>query len=228
VESKLWVIVPAAGESRRFKEAGYFTPKPLLKIRDNGGLSLRMVTHVIANLPPVTCRDVIVGLPAGVEPVVPFYKYLSIINTEGQADTVFQMIQKLPFDDSVLVLDCDMMLEPNDIQKLIDLLQIYDVTVAVAETFDPNSSRVDSVPFPTRFVEKEPISQYGIVGARGFKKIRNLTQAIVRANIDIHTELYLSHAMNYCMGTKYAHIVTEFTDLGTPERIREIGWEIVS
>ena len=212
--SKLWVVIPAAGKSQRFIDAGYLTPKPLLRLEAPDGKIGPMIEFI---------KDTV---PKGLEII----EILHLEKTVGQADTVYQGIKDLPSDDSCLILDCDTLLQTIDIQKLISLLGIYDMSLLVAETFDPNASRVDQIPFPTRFVEKEPISQFGIIGARAFKDIGFLTLALKRT-LDRcairSTEPYLSTAINHYPGTKFAHLITEYVDLGTPQRIKEAGWEIV-
>lgn len=232
--SDLWVVVPAAGQSRRFREAGYHTPKPLLRIENTDGLTASMIMHVLSSLPPTgdKTRDerILVGLPEDVDILVPFYPYRLIPKTLGQADTVYQLIQELPGEDSVLVLDCDMILDPLDIEALMHAVELYDVAIAVTTSFDPNASRVDQVPFPTRFVEKEPISQYAIVGARAFKSIDLLRKALKRT-IDRYKSLgqepYLSVVINHYPGVKYTHQITKYTDWGTPQAILESGARII-
>ncbi len=230
--SNLWRVVLAAGESKRFKEAGYTTPKPFLRIRDSIGLSMPMIVHVVSNLPPVGDKDfyrTVVALPIGTEyGFGPTTKYIE--TTKGQADTVLQIVKNLPHEDSILVLDCDTILQTKDIQKLIEMNSVYGVTLAVTETFDPNVSRVDQVPFPTMFVEKEPISQYGIIGARCFRSNLLLIEAleeVMKECAETGKEPYLSMALNHYPGTKFALVIDKFEDWGTPERIKESGAEII-
>lgn len=227
----LWVIIPAAGKSQRFRDAGYETPKSLLRLESPSGAILPMVTHVRLTIDPsFDPRRILVGLPMDYT-TEDSMNFIGIEHTLGQADSIYQMIQNLPQEDSVLVLDCDMLLRSPDINRLIEMLGVYDVSIAVAKTFDPNSSRIDQIPYPTRFVEKEPISEYGIVGARAFKNIGLLSKALKRT-IERYKALaqepYLSVAINHYPGTKFAHVVTNFVDLGTPERIKAAGWRIVS
>lgn len=243
--SNLWVVIPAAGKSQRFIDAGYTTIKPLLELKAPNRKTALMLDFVYNTVPKGL--PIIVGLPMGTKLDIGdrsimdcieegldaaeqssdkhFIQYID--KTRGQADSVYQMIKHLSSNDSCLILDCDMLLRTDDIQKLIDLLQVYDVTIAVTETFDPNSSRVDSIPFPSQIVEKQPISQYGIVGARAFKSIDLLTKALKKTLKESVTEPYLSHAIGGYSGVKYAHLISEYVDLGTPERIREAGWEII-
>ena len=229
--SDLYILIPAAGESLRFKELGYSTPKPFLKIQDSTGLTLSMLTHVISNLPPnMDIEKIIVGIPPGYEPCS--YGEFRIINkTVGQADTILQLLEGIPNKSRILVLDCDMILDPKDILQMLNILEVYDVVVAVAETFDPNASRVDNAPLFSICVEKEPISQYGIVSARLFKNAGLLSDAlknrVKHCELD-NTEPYLSEAINlYFSPMKWAHLIYQYEDWGTPQRILESGAKIV-
>lgn len=228
--TKLVVVILAAGESRRFKEAGYSLPKPLLRLKNPKGEEGRMIDHLVAEFPDWLFASVIVALPKGTSPGTLGSRIMYIEHTTGQADSAYQIVKTLPDNNNVILLDCDMILNIKDILLLIEMIKIYDVSIAVAETFDPNSSRVDQIPFPTRFVEKENISQYGIVGARCFKNAKLLTHALKKTLErceEKHVEPYLSLAINYYPGIKFAHLITEYVDLGTPQRIKEAGWEIL-
>ena len=234
--NKLWVVIPAAGESKRFKDAGYLNLKPTLFLKSNVGFCATMLGHVFESMPyTVDEGSVVIALPYGihlptdVKDCVSDLHTVHIEHTTGQADTIYQAIQFLPSEDSVLIQDCDTILKTKDVQFLINNLQVYDMTLAVTKTLDPNASRVDRVPFPTRFEEKKPISEWGIIGVRGFNNIGRLRSALSWAILHNHTEEpYLSMAMNEYAGTKFAHKITEYVDLGTPERIKEAGWEILT
>lgn len=248
--SKVWIIIPAAGKSQRFIDAGYTKIKPLLELEAPDGKKDWMMNFVEDSVPKGYTR--IIALPEGLKfsseelGGMTLWECLEstlnmvedrqfekhwiqyIERTKGQADTIYQVTRHLPQDDSCLILDCDMILKTRDIQQLIDLLQVFDVTIAVTESFDPNASRIDQIPFPRKFVEKEPISQYAIVGARGFRSIDKLGLALEKTLDECgDKEPYLSMAINNYEGSKFALMITEFTDLGTPKRIEEAGWKIV-
>lgn len=231
MNSNLYVIILAAGESKRFKEKGYTQCKPLLPIT-YAGATLSMLSWVILTLGEIREPfNLLIAYPANLPlPVIELAQssYVLIRETRGQADSLRQALAYVPENSRVLVLDCDMVLKRSDIQTLLDLLQTSDISIAVTETFDPNASRVDTVPFPTRFVEKEAISQWGIVGARAFKNSTLLIEALDEVLYlgNLHVEPYLSTAINYYPGTKVAHIVSDYLDWGTPDRLENTGARI--
>ena len=224
----MWVLITTAGGSKRFKAEGYTKSKALLNLRSPEGVEDLMINHVRRSIPEG--HNILIAHTEKYFPLQPHDFRVYLPSTVGQADTILQTLAELPPDKPIIVLDCDTILEQRDIKVLIDSLQIYDVTLAVTETFDPNASRVDQVPFPTLFVEKEPLSQWGIIGARGFSDIGLLTYALQRTMGECRhdgTEPYLSMAMNHYTGSKFAHVIDTYVDLGTPERVRNAGWEIL-
>ena len=217
--SDLHILIPAAGRSTRFAAQGYTTPKPFLQIRDRNGVSKRMVDHV-ADSAPIGLTHIL--YPAGAP------------DSSGQAESVLILVNQVldQLDDArVLVLDCDMVLPRAVLIVLEKVLSVYSMSVAVAETFDPNASRIDSFPFPRVFAEKQPIGKWGIVGARAFRSARNLKTALeytISVAKRTGSEPYISEAMNYYPGTAVAIPTDDFQDWGTPERVAASGATIVS
>ena len=223
----LWVIILAAGQSRRFLEEGYRLPKPLIRLRSKDGAECSMLSHVEDSL-PVGFKNVVAVLNQNVFSPKDFVgQKFFIKETQGQADTAHQAMKAINEDQKVLLLDCDMILDAVDLLAIASSLNFYDVSVAVTETFDPNASRVDQVPYPSMFAEKEPISQWGIVSARGFKSSKGLEAVLNHALGKGGMDISLSNALNYYHGSKYAHVIKNYADLGTPQRIEQSGWKIL-
>lgn len=223
------VLVLGAGESKRFRDKGIRIPKPLLNI-DFLGKTASMLSHVQDGIPE--SLEILTVLAEGYDPPNDIRGgVIHIRPTRGQAETVYRVLSIIKEDRPVLVHDCDMLLDALDVGALVDWLEKYAMTVAVTETFDPNASRVDKIPYPDVFVEKQPISKWGIVGARGFASSKEIIQCIeieLRKNINtIDYEPYLSEAMNHIPGMALAHQISDFVDWGTPERIYESGAKIV-
>lgn len=224
----LWAIILAAGKSQRFVDEGYTTPKPLLRLRSKGGAECSMLSHIEDSI-PIGLDHIFVVLSEGIEKPKDFLgRVIKIRDTKGQADTALKAIkQEIDVNKKILLLDCDMILTTYDQIKIVESLDFYNITVAVTETFDPNSSRVDRIPYPTKFAEKEPISQWGIVSARGFSSAKDLELSLQYAISAEGDKISLSTAMNYHRGSKYAHVITKYIDLGTPQRIEQSGWKIL-
>jgi len=217
-------IILGAGESRRYKEDGHLKPKPLLIVRREFSTS-SMLQHVRGTVPPGCI--VVAALPSNCEPPPDFHDPVFYIKeTRGQADTAYQVLECLKPEDSVIILDCDMIVPMSYQRILLDALQLFDTSVLVTESFDPNASRVDRVPYPTKFVEKSPISEWGIVGARAFKRVSMIRKAL-KYVLDAlpNEEPYLSTAMNFYPGKHFAQVIdsNDYYDWGTPDRLRQTG-----
>lgn len=195
---------------------------------------MSMLAHVISRIP----REfgIVVGLrPAHLSYLRDFRgEVRRIETTSGQASTVLQMARTINPLDSVTVMDCDTLLEQEDICELGKLVTPghYDAAVAVGMcTQDTAMSRVDQIPFPTLFVEKRYISQWGMVSARSFARPGELARVlseIVREHEAAGREPYLSEALNRYPGKKIAHVVTRWTDWGTPEKVRSSGAHVAT
>src|SRR5262245_47681586 len=91
------IIILAAGQSRRFKDAGYMTPKPFLNIEWRNK-TCKMVQHVIGTIPYVYHNNIIIATPP---------------DSKGPADTVLKTMTHV--EHSCLILDCDILNHTNDL-----------------------------------------------------------------------------------------------------------------
>lgn len=227
-DRRIRVLIPAAGDSVRYREAGYDLPKYALRISFNGTTDT-MLGHVLRSVPEEI--DVMIGVRRN-SPVVlslqrKFYETTLVESTSGQADTVRQMLRGVPAEDSAIVMDCDTLVLREDMERVIDLLKTWSAVVLVAENrSDRSMSRVDHVPHPTVFVEKKDISQWGMVSVRAFQSAGTLwsvLEQIVEEHREIETEPYLSHALNRYPGVKYALVTKSYVDWGVPVKLKLSG-----
>ncbi len=224
----LTVVILAVGESRRFKKEGYDTPKQFLTI-EHQGVKASMLEHVNRTLPPFVSRLFV--LPNYTRPPADLQidtnDWITIMQTGGQAESAINAMKYVHEGHSVMFLDCDMLLARSDLDFMLRSLFIYDGVVAVTKTFDPNASRVNAVPHPTFFAEKEAISEWGIVSARGFKDYFKLVTALhagILSDRFNQRHPYLTGTLMNYPGKIYAHVLQKpIVDWGTPERVRASG-----
>ncbi len=223
-----WIVMPAAGESQRFKDAGYQTPKHLLRVRyrDYEG---SMLAHVISRVPVVF--EVVVGVQ---ERTQTDWRGETVVigRTSGQAESVLRTLRDIPEGDSVTVMDCDTLLTQDDIEEVSALGSRtgYSAAVAVGYDSDLAMSRVDQIPYPTLFAEKRYISPWGMISARAFSEVgelREVLEQVVREHRSAGREPYLSEVLNRYSGLKIAHVVHDWTDWGTPEKLHKSGAEVI-
>lgn len=223
-DRRIRILIPAAGESARYREEGYDLPKHMLRVT-YGGINGTMLGHVLEYVPKD--MDVLVGVRQAVPDLHPRVMTTVVEHTAGQADTVRQMLEEVDIDDGVIVMDCDTLVLKEDVYRIRNLMAEWSAVVLVAENrYDRSMSRVDHVPHPTVFVEKKDISQWGVVSVRAFHNaglLRGTLRQVVDEHRQIGTEPYLSHVLNRYPGTKYALVTKEYTDWGVPEKLRRSG-----
>jgi hypothetical protein len=154
-----------------------------------------------------------------------------IKSTNGQADTVAQINEKLYQDDDypVLVINSDQMfLYP--LETFLAQVQEFEAGVLVFEgNRNPVFSYVDDFPVFQKAAEKQAISPWAIAGAFYFKSTDILHKAFKiqepeqRQDDALLTrgESYLSHTLNFIEGAKLAVFTTPHKVIGwgTPEQL---------
>jgi NDP-sugar pyrophosphorylase family protein len=226
----MYVIILAAGQSKRFLEAGIDIPKPFLEIVWRG-TSVYMLQHVI-NTIPFKFAGVHIAVPPGTEFKAPRVWSTEINETKGPADTALQMVSILgDYDtgawDSYLILDCDILNTTNDLDKLSELNHSG---VLVSRSANPAFSYVDKIGSFNHIEEKNRISEYAVQGAyfihkSAYNEFVNLSKLIIEAK----QEPYLSHVFDAMLSEKIA-LKTSYTPIswGTPRDLILSGARIAT
>lgn len=243
----LHLLIPAAGDSRRFAEAGYTKPKGLLMMKWRGKRRT-MIEHVVEgvsySIPPVIgCKPE--DMDAFRRALPKEYVLVPIKNSIGQADTVCRLACSSGIDDqdSLLVVNSDnafcigrkklanlvihSYLEPQNEQQTGDVGAV--VFKATAERY----GYINSFPQFTYGVEKKSISNYALAGAFFFRRKRILMDAwhdwyrsnreAAEASLTTIAEPYLSSLFARMPVTKYAIEIerAQLHEWGTPQTISE-------
>lgn len=225
------ILIPAAGLSQRFRDAGYNIPKPWLTLRhehwgvgtmlEKIGEGLTLLQRGFENF------DVLVGCPPGYISPVGFT--VPIVKTQGQADTIKQLCEygHNGDDHRVVVLNSDVLVNSDKIRQLLDAVDhLHSMALLVHMSNDPQLSYVDKIPQPSRYEEKNPISSYGITGAWAFRSKGGLHFSLEAAMKNKEkNEVYLSAALGHFQWP-YAIDAGGFVDLGTPEAVALHGYTI--
>lgn len=230
-------LIPAAGGSRRYNDAGYAGTKALLTVEYNH-VHLPMIQHVIQTIPPIVER-VIVGCRG--EDVAAFYdvcETVPITGSVGQADTLLQMLEHVE-EGQVLIVNCDALLPKHILECLLLLTSEHNsVATVVCDVSFPNWSYVDSIICPSKFVEKprpQGAWRWGMAGAWAFRSSKDLRTALKMVVEDFKAdpissgEVYLSTALNHIPGQKHA-VMTRLeyvVDWNTPEALVASGGRIL-
>ena len=220
------VIIPAAGAGRRFKEAGYKNPKPLIDV-----LGKPMIQMVLESVVPSSSARVVVVVPAGFpETHGPPHEVFELDHvTDGAARTVLMAIhgKQMDPDAPLLVSNSDQILD----LKVLDFLhevKDYDGGIVVFPCPDKNPkwSFAQIKDGQIRQVaEKQPISTWATAGvywwARTADFMRSATEMICRDE-RTNDEFYVAPTFNEMirrglMVAPYFIKASEMHGLGTPE-----------
>lgn len=227
------VMVPAAGRSTRFQEAGYETPKPDLVVEYGKPKSRKkMLDWALASMPSTIIGPIVVGyrhdMRGPERPHVPVW----IHNSRGQAHTLLLMINAAcQHDEPILVINSDVVFVQQDLMRICEEVERgADTGVLVYRSGSEALSYVDRMPYASRFAEKRVISDFAMAGAWAFRSCWELEKHLKTACTHGFGEPYLSHAMNRMRGVHacYQTEASRVLDWGTPEALAATGARIVT
>ena len=234
------IIIPLCGIGKRFQDAGYDSPKPLIKIFN------KTIIHRVLDCLDVSKDDKIFIIyhnsldeynfsinpknnPKNNPNVVfiPIYK-----RTLGAAETVkigIEEIKKQEHLKSCLIIDCDTVYNTNILKKIRKLKTngvVYFEDVEINPIYSYITLEDDKI---TDIKEKEKISNYANTGAYYFTDINELhmyCKKIIENNIMCKNEYYTSCVIKEMLvdGKEYKGIKINksfYTSFGTPEDVEE-------
>ena len=245
---KLHIIVPMAGEGSRFKEIGIDTPKPLIEF-DNKPLfinAMKTVDNVPFDSITFIVRKEHIEKWHIDEVIKKWYPEAFIIaiekTTRGAAETTFFAIRELilnniaDFTDSMLIMDCDVMVDSAEWKAIIANPK-FDGVLLSFEANDPRYSYAAVVKGKVvKTAEKSVISSHALTSPYFIKKIEDFVDSFHEmeefhdANGDMtYKELYVSILYNFMIANGKKIILVnadKITSLGTPEELEKAKEEL--
>jgi len=231
--SKLTVVIPAAGQGSRFAKAGWKKPKPFIDINGAPMLNLVVNNTVPAN---AQCR-----LLLREEHIIPYSHEINSIKTEnvhidivqklteGTACTVLQSSDSFT-STSLLVANSDQFVDFDVEAFLRDARERQldgSILVFKEPTMDPKWSyaQLDLRGYVTKVAEKTPISELATVGIYYFssgQRFINAASKMIANNDRVNNEFYVCPVYNYMIsgGAKVGVFEVDKScmwGLGTPE-----------
>jgi NDP-sugar pyrophosphorylase family protein len=205
------LLLPMAGNGKRFADAGYATPKPFLLVD-----GVAMYQRAIADLPKCSTQIFISKIPLPQE--AEKSKVIEISNTtDGQAATCVLAKDYINNTDALFIAPCDNGMVYN-IDALVALQKNADVIVF---TFR-NNPAVKDIPNQYGWVEvagekvthisckkaisNTPHKDHAITGAFWFKQGNYFVLAaekMIAENRKINNEFYVDECMNDCIALGY-------------------------
>lgn len=226
------VIVPMAGEGKRFKDAGYTLPKPLIDVcgkpmivRALESLGIEGKYHfVVRNNQYIT--DTIFAIDT-VKPKSDFHLVQN--TTQGAAASCLKFENKIDPEEELVIVNCDQIMNWNS-ESVLQSLSKYDGGVVTIRSNDPKHSYVKMEDdLAVSFREKEVISDHALTGIHYWKKANyfftSANKMIMLNQKSANGEFYVAPTYNHLI-KEGLHIGSyminddEINFVGTPDDLR--------
>jgi len=245
------VIVPVAGEGKRFKEAGYYDPKPFIRVAGR-----RMLEWAFDPIPQdwkihlVSQKDHLYSLQGWIEtsPTVwsdhPGVTLMHVLGlTQGAACTVLAAAVGLPPDEPAAVMNGDQWFRVGELPGFGQglealqrqaLVENWDGYILSFKANEPRWSyaKSDKEGFVMSVAEKTMISDDATVGFYWFRKAHDLVRGIawmLANDTRVHGEFYVCPVYNELIFNYRKKIklvpVEEMWSLGIPEDVKKFEQE---
>jgi HAD superfamily hydrolase (TIGR01509 family) len=232
------IIIPLCGIGKRFQEAGYDLPKPLITVFDK-----KMIERVLDSIHYSSEDNLFIIYHHSLEEygfstfiktydlhiqLIPIYK-----RTDGAAETILYGIQhiqqhRLSTTLQTLLIDCDTIYHVPILEKLREISTSATICFEDMESNPIYSYVCVENGQIIEIKEKEKISSYANTGAYFFQNINELQyhcDAIIQKNIRYKNEYYISCVIQHMIDTGIPfQAVTihrsNYSSLGTPEELQ--------
>lgn len=221
------VVMPMAGEGRRFKEAGYVLPKPLI---DVGGRPMIAVATETLGMPEA--RHIYLAGSShlrdwATEPILRSLAAAVEVHavgrlTDGAARTVMLARELIDHDRPVVVANSDQWIGWDADAGLHTMVcKRWDAAALYFEAPDMDRkwsyAELDG-DMVTRTAEKDPISTHALCGVFMYRRGRDLIRSIdsmMERGQKVNDEWYVAPSLNF-LGGRIGAIRAEMRGLGTP------------
>ncbi len=236
MDDRTTVVIPMAGEAKRFTEKGYHHPKYLLTVR--GKPMLQWVLESLA-LPEANYVFVVrsthrqtYALDALFEQLAPRHRVVELgAPTEGAACTVLRAFEAevVPPNAPLIIANCDQWLtwDPQAYEAACQATHV-DGGILVTPRLNPQMSfaeiRLGRV---TAVAEKRPISPWATCGVYHFTRAGDFQQGaqrMIQRNARVRGEFYVCPVYSELLSAGATILpvkTTDFWGLGTPEDLEE-------
>jgi NDP-sugar pyrophosphorylase family protein len=202
------IVMPMAGRGKRFADAGYAVPKPLIPVHGRP-----MTEVVIANLRPTQPHRFVFLILREHADAFGFDRHLlswapgSEVRyveqvTEGAACTVLLARDLIDTDDPLMIANCDQWVDVaiDDYLAAMDR-DSADGLIMTMWADDPKWSfvRFDAAGKVVEVVEKQVVSNEATVGVYNFRRGRDYVRAadaMIAANLRVNNEFYVAPTYN--------------------------------
>lgn len=230
------IVIPMAGEGKRFRDAGYAVPKPFIDVKGKTMLewSLESLYTEDSRFILIARADHLQGYEYVLERIRKKYPIVVLTIdklTEGMALTVLVAEDMINNGDSLLIGACDQAVDVPMQDFIGDARgRSLDGSLMTFYTTDPKWSyaKIDERGFVVETKEKIPISTHANVGLYYFARGRDFVQAaslMIAKNDRFGSEFYVAPVYNYAIADGKKIGIFEIAEsqmhgLGTPEDLQ--------
>jgi dTDP-glucose pyrophosphorylase len=233
-------LIPMAGEGNRFKERGYLTPKPLIKIE-----GLPMIIRALGCLPKaqqniLIVRSDLIDVDVFKKSLDKHFSNVIIIEinklTEGQASTCLVAEDYIPSNSIINIGACDIGVE-FEMKRYNDLLKSYGSFIW---TYNNNknvisnpemygwvkSNSIDEVEYVSckKPISNDLLNDNVVSGIFTFKNSSSFFQAIkkmINKNDRVNNEFYIDNIFNHLDHKSGILKLEKFSSWGTPDELED-------
>lgn len=233
------IIIPLGGVGERFKQDGYQSPKPLIKI-----LGKEMIFYLIDNLNITNNDNIFIIYHKDLDKfnfkniILNKYKNINLIrlnkNTEGATETILFGLNNMDekyMELKTILLDCDTFFYYDIISKFRSQDEGLNAIFCFNDTLDKpiySYVSIDNNNIITNIKEKNKISNYANTGCYCFAQtnvLKNYCKKIINNNIRENSEFYTSCVISEMIKDNHKFIaniinIDDFICVGTPLQLK--------
>jgi len=230
IDNKMNVLIPMAGAGKRFSDAGYMFPKPLIEVYNKPMIQLVLESlNLKANFIFIIQKEhqIKYNIKSVLKILKPDCKIIELDHiTEGAACTTLLAKKYINNDEPLIIANSDQYIDWNSSKALYDFnSKKLDGAILTFEAIHPKWSyaKCDENGYVTEVAEKKVISKNATVGVYYWKKgsdYVNSAEQMIKKNVRVNNEFYVCPVYNeFLLKNKKVkiHNVERMYGLGTPE-----------
>lgn len=227
------IVIPMAGEGRRFKEAGYRDPKPFIDVS-----GMPMIEMVLSNLRVQGSQFICIAQRKHMLDKKDIFHTLSkrysirLIGvdglTEGPTCTVLHAVRYINNDEPLMIANSDQMLDVSVQNVAMDCKRRKldgSMMTFPADHEKWSYAKIDDEGYVTEVAEKKVISTHATAGIYYWSQGKVFVESAVEMmshNERIHNEFYVAPSYNYAIARGFKIGIYEIHEsqmhgLGTPD-----------
>lgn len=221
VGSPITVAIPMAGKGVRFRDAGYYVPKPMIPLAGKP-----MINRVVENFTPNADHHFILVTRNDIRPEVSCVQVPLDHDTQGTVSTMFEIEDQIGREDPLMIVNCDQLIPGFEADDFMS--KAADCSVVVTKHDSPKHSYVkEENGLVTEVAEKVVISDKAVAGIYFYRKAKYFfdnAHQMVEKNIRVNNEFYTTPVFNEIIAsglTVNTYEINNWQPIGTPSELMD-------